>query len=64
MRAMSAIATLPLLRSRVNRPAKETERKDRVRPPWKRSYQEMEWWAAWEADPTITAMAILRMLGH
>jgi hypothetical protein len=64
MKAMSAIATLPLLRSRVNRPAKETERKDRVRPPRKRSYQEMEWWAAWEADPTITAMAMLRMLGR
>lgn len=64
MRAMSAIATLPLLRSRANRPAKETERKDRTRPPRKRSYQEMEWWAAWEADPTMTAMSMLRMLGH
>jgi hypothetical protein len=64
MKATSAIATLPLLRSRVNRPAKETERKDRVRRPEKPSFQQTEWWAAWEADPTMAAMAMLRMLGR
>jgi hypothetical protein len=64
MKAVSAIATLPLLRSRANRPAKEIERKERVRHQAERSIQQAEWWAAWEADPTITAMAMLRMLGR
>jgi hypothetical protein len=64
MKAMSAIATLPLLRSRANRPAKETERKDRVRRQAERTIQQTEWWGAREGDPIITALAMLRMLGR
>jgi hypothetical protein len=64
MKAMSAIATLPLLRSRVNGPAKEADRKDRVRRQAERSIQHREWWGAREGDPIITAMAMLRMLGR
>jgi len=64
MKAMSAIATLPLLRSRVDRPAKETERKDRARRQAERTIQRTEWWGAREGDPIITAMAMLRMLGR
>jgi len=64
MKAMSAIATLPLLKSRADRPAKETERKDRARRQAERTIRQTEWWGAREGDPIITAMAMLRMLGR
>lgn len=64
MKAVSAIATLPLLRTRAYRPAKEKERKDRARRQAERAIQQTEWWGAREGDPIITAMAMLRMLGR
>jgi hypothetical protein len=64
MKALSAIGTLPLLRVGHTRTVEKSKPAQHVQPPPKRSHRDMEWWAAWEADPTITAMAMLRMLGR
>ena len=64
MRALSAIGTLPPLRLGRTRTVEKSKPAHDVQPPPKRSYRDMDWWAAWDADPTITAMAMLRMLGR
>jgi hypothetical protein len=65
MKALGAIGTLPHLRlGHVRKAEKQSEPADRVKMRAKRSHQDMEGWAAWEADPTLAAMAMLRMLGH
>jgi hypothetical protein len=61
MKALSAIATLPHVRSRSTRKAETRERADRVQLPPERSHKAKEW--AWESDP-ILALAMHRMLGR